>query len=187
MSHSWKGRNEVTRFRPVALTGITIWPWRAWVRTLLLLGTWLAACPAHADLEVGKAVPAFDSTLLDGTTLRSADLDGRPVLIVFWATWCPTCRKELPQLDQLYRRHKLAGFEILAVSIDAERLEVDEFWRDHDYGFPVAMRSDRHSAIFGVTKTPPRFFLIDRNGVLRFRHMGEIAIDKLDAQLRPLL
>jgi hypothetical protein len=76
---------------------------------------------------------------------------------------------------------------VLAVSIDAERLEVDEFLREHRYSFPVAMRSERHSALFGVTRTPPRFFLVDRQGVLRFKHLGEIPLDRLDAQIQPLL
>jgi thiol-disulfide isomerase/thioredoxin len=154
---------------------------------LLLLWVWLAAFPAHAEPDVGKALAPFDTLLLDGTMLKADELAGKAVLVVFWATWCPTCRKELPQLEQLYRRHKAKGFEILAVSIDAERLEVDEFWRDHRYTLPVAMRTDRHSAIFGATKTPPRFFLIDRQGTLRFKHQGEIAVDKLEVQLKPLL
>jgi len=160
---------------------------RGWTWALLWACVWLATASARAEVDVGKPVPAFDSLLLDGSTLKGGDLAGKPTLVVFWATWCPTCRKELPQLEQLYQRHKAAGFQILAVSIDAERLEVDEFWRDHPYTFPVTMRSDRHSAIFGPTKTPPRFFLIDRQGTLRFRHLGEIAIDRLEAQLRPLL
>lgn len=153
----------------------------------LALALGLFAQAVRADPEPGKPIPAFDSLLLDGRTLKGEQLAGKPLLVVFWATWCPVCRKELPQLEQIYRRHKGRGLEILAVSIDAERLEVDEFWRDHEYTFPVAMRTERHSAVFGITKTPPRFFLIDRQGVLRFKHLGEVAPDKLEAQLRPLL
>jgi thiol-disulfide isomerase/thioredoxin len=158
-----------------------------WFSLGLCLALAMIALAVRADAELGKPLPAFDSVLLDGTTLRGEQFAGRPLLVVFWATWCPLCRKELPHIEQLYQRHKARGFEVLAVSIDAERLEVDEFLRDHKYGFPVAMRSERHSHIFGVTKTPPRLFLVDRQGVLRFKHLGAVGPDKLEAQLLPLL
>lgn len=145
------------------------------------------ASPAHAEVQVEDAVPAFDTVLLDKTTLTASALKGKPVLVVFWATWCPICRKELPELQALYAKYRARGFVILALSIDAERIEVDEFWQDHDYDFPVAMRTPRHSEIFGVTRAPPRFFLIDRGGVLRFKHHGAVPIDKLEGQLKPLL
>lgn len=142
---------------------------------------------AAAEPEVGKPVPGFDSLLMDGSVLKAEQLAGRPLLVIFWATWCPICRKELPQIEKLHQRYKARGFEVLAVSIDAEREEVDEYLKDNKYGFLFTMRSERHTQIFGVTKTPPRLFLIDRQGVLRFRHLGELGMDKLEAQLKPLL
>lgn len=159
----------------------TKWP-RAFLAAAMLV-----AAAAHAEIKVGQPVPAFDTVLLDGKKFAAAELKDRPVLVVFWATWCPTCRKELPQLQKLYERHRGKGFEILALSIDAESIEVEEFWKDHDYRFPVAMRAPEHSAAFGVIKGPPTFFLIDRRGALRFTHRGTLGMDKLQAQLAPLL
>jgi peroxiredoxin len=157
-------------------------PWR-----LLYPLFFLLAGVAQAQPAVGDPIPAFDAQLLSGKTLSAKALAGRPVLVVFWATWCPVCRKELPELQKLYDRHKAAGFEIVALSIDAERIEVDEFWLDHRYTFPVAMRTPRHSEIFGVTRAPPRFFLIGRDGRLALRHFGAIGYEQLEAALKPLL
>ncbi|MBA3903270.1 MAG: alkyl hydroperoxide reductase [Rhodocyclaceae bacterium] len=157
-----------------------------WLK-LFLATAMLAAAAAHAEVRIGRPVPAFDTLLLDGKKLAAADLKGRPVLVVFWATWCPTCRKELPQLQKLYERHRGKGFEIVALSIDAESIEVEEFWKDHGYRFPVAMRTPEHSKVFGVIKGPPTFFLIDRQGALRFTHRGELGIGRLEAQVSPLL
>lgn len=154
---------------------------------LLLLLLFLVAGAVRADPAVGNNIPAFDTLLLGGSSLSGKALAGRPVLVVFWATWCPTCRKELPELQKLYAKHKAAGFEILALSIDAERLEVDEFWQDHRYTFPVAMRTARHSEIFGPTRAPPRFFLIGRDGRLALRHIGAISYEQLETALKPLL
>lgn len=174
-------------------------PIRSYILRLLLLLLMLAAggagaqtaataaTPALPQPSVGDRIPAFDTVLLDGRTVSGKSLAGRPVLVVIWATWCSICRKELPELQKLYEAHKGAGFELLALSIDVERLDVDEYWQDHPYTFPAAMRSPRHAEIFGPTRTPPRFFLIGRDGRLAFRHVGAIGYDRLEAALKPLL
>lgn len=153
-----------------------------------LVCLWFAlTAPVRAEPQVGDAVPGFDTVLLDGKTFSAADLKGKPVLVMFWATWCPICRKEMPGLQKLFAEYRARGFVILALSIDAERIEVEEFWKDYDYDFPVAMRVQRHNEIFGVTRATPRFFLIDRGGVLRFAHRGAVPMDTLEARLKPLL
>lgn len=157
------------------------------LRTLLLIVALACAGVAHAQVRVGEAVPAFDTRLLDGKTLPAQALKGKAVLVVFWATWCPTCRKELPELQALYEKHRDRGFEILALSIDADGFTVEEFWKDHDYRFPVAMRASPHGQVFGPIKAIPALYLIDRKGVLRFARIGGIGKDKLEAQLLPLL
>jgi thiol-disulfide isomerase/thioredoxin len=142
---------------------------------------------AAAQPALGDRIPAFDTELLDGRTLAARTLANRPVLVVVWASWCPTCRKELPELQKLYDKHKAAGFEILALSIDAGPIEAEDYWQEHRYTFPVAMRAPRHVEIFGGQRTPPRLFLIGRDGRLAFRHVGAIGYDKLEAALKPLL
>jgi peroxiredoxin len=154
---------------------------------LLFLFLCLAAGAAHAQPEVGDRIPAFDTELLDGRTLPAKALAKRPLLVVVWASWCPVCRKELPELQKLYDRHKAAGLEILALSIDAGSIEAEDFWQEHRYSFPVAMRSARHAEIFGASRTPPRLFLIGRDGRLAFRHVGAIGYAQLEAALKPLL
>jgi thiol-disulfide isomerase/thioredoxin len=167
------------------LNGVAAALARGWLPAILFAFAFAVA--ARAEPPLGSAIPAFDTQLLDGRTLAATELAGRPLLVVFWATWCPICQKEMPMLDALYRRYRARGLELLAVSIDAERLEVDEFWRDHRYAFPVAMRSARHSEIFGITRTPPRFFLVDRKGRLAFKHLGELGRARLQAQIERLL
>lgn len=156
-------------------------------RKILLIAALLFATAAQAQVGIGKAVPPFETRLLDGKVLPAQALQGKAVLVVFWATWCPTCRKELPELQALYEKHRGRGFEILALSIDADAFTVGEFWKDHDYAFPVAMRAPAHAEVFGPIKAIPAVYLIDRKGVLRFARIGGIGQDKLEAQLLPLL
>ncbi len=135
----------------------------------------------------GEAIPGFETMLLTGKTLSAADLRGKPVLVMFWATWCPLCRKEMPGIQALHERYRERGLQVLAISIDAERIEVDEFWKDHRYSFPVAMRTPRHSEVFGITRYPPRFFLIDRQGVLRYQKTGAVVMEQLADEIDALL
>lgn len=157
------------------------------LKKMLLIAALCFAAAAQAQLKTGQAVPPFDTRLLDGKPLAAQALKGKVVLVVFWATWCPTCRKELPELQALYEKHRDRGLEILALSIDADGFTVEEFWKDHDYRFPVAMRAPPHGQVFGPTKAIPALYLIDRQGVLRFARIGGIGKDKLEAQLLPLL
>lgn len=157
------------------------------LKKMLLVAALCFAAAAQAQVKVGQAVPSFDTRLLAGKTLGAEALKGKAVLVVFWATWCPTCRKELPELQALYEKHRGRGFEILALSIDADAFTVEEFWKDHDYAFLVAMRATAHAQVFGPIKAIPALHLIDRKGVLRFSHIGGIGKDKLEVQLLPLL
>lgn len=159
----------------------------ALLKTFLLVAALAISAAAQAQLKQGQTVPAFETRLLDGKALGAEALKGKAVLVVFWATWCPTCQKELPQLQALYEKHRDKGFEILALSIDADRFTVEEFWKDHDYRFPVAMRAPAHVQVFGPIKAIPALYLIDRRGVLRMTRVGGISQAQLEAQLLPLL
>ena len=159
----------------------------ALLKAFLLVAALAISAAAQAQLQQGQPVPAFETRLLDGKALGAEALKGKAVLVVFWATWCPTCQKELPQLQALYEKHRDKGFEILALSIDADRFTVEEFWKDHDYRFPVAMRAPAHVQVFGPIKAIPALYLIDRRGVLRMTRVGGISQAQLEAQLLPLL
>lgn len=157
------------------------------LRILLLIASLAFAGFVQAQVRVGETVPAFDTRLLDGKALSAQALKGKAVLVVFWATWCPACQKELPELQKLYDRHRARGFEILAVSVDADSFTVEEFWKDHEYTFPVAMNTPAHGKVFGPVKGTPTLYLIDKRGVLRMARLGRLGLERLEATLLPLL
>ena len=157
------------------------------LKRFLLIAALMLSAAAQAQVREGQPVPAFDTRLLDGKALSAPALKGKVVLVVFWATWCPTCQKELPELQALYEKHRDKGFEILGLSIDADSFTVEEFWKDHDYRFPVAMRAPAHGQVFGPIKAIPALYLIDRRGVLRMTRVGGMGKAQLEARLLPLL
>ncbi len=148
----------------------------------------LCAVVSHAGgLQLGRTAPKLDTELTDGRILFSRQLEGKVVLQYFWATWCPICRGELPQLQKLYEAYQPRGLEIIAQSLDDDPSAVLEFWRKGGYTFPVAMRSDETRAGFGPIKGTPTLFLIDRRGTVRLRRVGTLPDGALEAQIKALL
>ncbi|HUX23873.1 MAG TPA: TlpA disulfide reductase family protein [Burkholderiales bacterium] len=152
---------------------------------LLLFSTF--ALTAHADLQEGQAAPKLDATLIDGKVLTARQTEGKVVVQLFWATWCPICASELPEFQKLYDTYKPRDLEIIAVSLDRDPAEVNEFWRAHGYTFPVAMRSDTIRQGYGRIVGVPTLYIIDRKGIVRLKHLGHLTGDEIEAQIKALL
>jgi len=110
--------------------------------TLLAVAFALACGPSGDDAGpgqgTGEMAPEFELSRLEGGTLRLADLRGRTVLIDFWATWCPPCIVEIPELNAFQAEYRARGVEVLAVSIDTlEDAELQRWVEEHDMQYPV--------------------------------------------------
>lgn len=143
----------------------------------MFLGCMVAS--AQADIETttflkkGAEVPAFTVKMLDGTTLNSSDLAGKVVMVNFWATWCPPCRKEFARLQKdVVDRFKDEDFILLPISIDDDSDTVAEFMLRNGYTFPVAV--DTGKEIYGMFagKYVPRNFIIGKDGRIAFQTVG---------------
>lgn len=132
-----------------------------------------AAAAPEARPEVGYLAPDFALRDLEGRVVRLSDFHGRAVLLNFWATWCPPCRREMPSMEQAYREYRGRGLEILAVSIDTGGADaVQAFVQELNLTFPVLLDPDmavlRTYRLGGI----PGSFLIDRRGVVRAVEFG---------------
>jgi peroxiredoxin len=92
-------------------------------------------------------------------------LRGKVVLVNFWATWCPPCRKEMPDLDALYRRFESKGFVVLGIS-DEEAAKVEPFVHERKVSFPVLLDPGRKVNGMFVVEGIPKSFVYDRQGKL---------------------
>jgi len=135
-----------------------------------------ASAPAATRVEVGLPVPAYATVSLDGDSVSLAGQRGKVVLLNVWATWCHPCRDEIPELRAIHSRYRDRGLELIGVSVDTDGTDetIRTFMQDFQMTFPIWRDpEERISAQFLVVGVPATF-LIDREGVLRWRKTGPI-------------
>lgn len=141
----------------------------------------LVACAATGDdgaraPEIGQPAPDYRAVTLDGDSVSLGQSRGRVVLLNVWATWCHPCREEIPVLQALHERHASRGLELIGVSVDArgEEETIREFARDFRMTYPLWLDPDERVQSTFLAIGVPATFLIDRQGVLRWRHVGPV-------------
>jgi len=108
----------------------------------------------------------FTLTDLQGKTWTLKDLKGKIVLVNFWATWCPPCRKEMPDLDALYQRFRDRGFVILAISEDEETAKVAPYIAEHKISYPILLDPGAKVNDLFQVEGIPKSFVYNREGAL---------------------
>ncbi len=146
--------------------------------TVLVASALLAACkPADgAKATIGDPAPPYTTLALSGDSVRTTDLKGKVVLLNVWATWCAPCREEIPYLQSLYTKHRDQGFEIVGVSVDTRGQEenIKGFAKDFGMTYPIWLDPDERIQSLYLALGVPASYLIDREGILRWRRLGTV-------------
>jgi peroxiredoxin len=154
------------------------------------MALWLALAASAADSPT-VGVPAKDFALksLAGDNVRLSEHLGEVVVINFWASWCSSCRAEMPRLDKLYETYRSAGLALYGVSVDDDPDRAAEFVRSVGVDYPVLLDARKSVAPAYRLDELPMTVLIDRAGIVRHVHHDySPAIERAYvAQLRALL
>ena len=126
-------------------------------------------------LETPMPAPALRLQDLEGKTIDLAQYRGRVVLVNFWATWCPPCRKEFPSLGRVRKLFKPEEFEVLAVNVDEDRATALAFAGSP--GFPILLDTNSKATMTWPIKGLPTSFLVDTQGRLAYSLAGEQEFD----------
>ena len=157
-------------------------------RVVLLLALVGSHPLAAQRARVGDPAPDFALPALAGDTVHLAELRGHPVILNFWATWCPPCQVELPALVVAYGAHQGDGLRIVAVNGDDERVSVIRGFT-HRMGLPFPVLLDRRARVtsqYRVLGLPTTVF-VDSTGIVRAIHAGPISPAELAAELQLIL
>jgi len=144
---------------------------------------------AIARGEIGSQLPDFSVRDLHGHELSSADLQGKIVLVDFWATWCQPCKKEMPGYQKLLDNYGSRGLVVIGFKFDV-MMDTEnplQFARKIGVEYPLAVASEDIKQKFGGIPGLPTTMLYDRQGILRKKVIGFEYTENFDSALKSLL
>lgn len=147
---------------------------------------------AKQGLEIGKEAPDFELQALDGSKVKLSDLKGKKVILNFWATWCPPCKQEVPEMQAFYEKHKE---DVVILAVNATALErggtrvqenVKSFASEYGVTFPILFDSTSEvSDTYRVIVLPTSYF-VDTKGVIRQKSIGAMTEEYMEKTIRTL-
>lgn len=140
-----------------------------------VVATLLAGCGEESvRLVNGQPAPGFSLEQLNGERLSVPEsIKGKVVAIRFWADWCPFCKTEMQDIEPVYRQYRERGLVILAINVRQDRETAARFIRNLDISYDVLLDPEGEVARrYGVIGLPSTF-IVDRNGLLHTRILGE--------------
>jgi thiol-disulfide isomerase/thioredoxin len=143
------------------------------------------AALAGAPATIGKPAPPFSLTTFDKRKLKLADLQGKVVVINWWATWCGPCKAEMPMMSAFHRRHKEEGFEIFGVTTEDSVPPYMLKRVSAALSYPLALRFS--GVDYPILNGVPTSYVIDRRGILRYAKAGAFDQEDFDNVILPLL
>lgn len=132
--------------------------------------------------------PEFSLKSVDGKTVKLSDYKGKVVIIDFWATWCPPCRKGIPDLISIQNEFK-DKVVIIGISLDREKTikDVPGFVKNNGINYPVVYGDDKVVIDYGGIQSIPTSFVVDKNGTVVDMHVGLVSKDTFVNKIKELL
>lgn len=147
----------------------------------------IAFSPTRVLAQEVKA-PQFELKDVNGRTVRLRDYQGKVVLINFWATWCPPCRAEMPDLVRLQREYGKKGLQVIGITYPPEKLDrVRRFARSLKVNYPIILGTSQLKDRFSSDENLPLTIVIDRNGIVSDIIVGILLHEEFDEKIKPLL
>ena len=137
----------------------------------------------------GKKAPAFTLKTEDGRKVSLADYKGKAVLVNFWATWCVSCKLEMPWFVDLHKQYAAQGFEILGVNEDEakDRPEISKYTKKIGVNYPILIGNEAAAKAYGGIDVLPTSYYIGRDGKIVEEAAGLISRDEIEANIKKAL
>lgn len=155
------------------------------IRASILLAALLLFTPA---LTLSQNAPQLTIKDLKGRDVRLSDYKGKVVLVNFWATWCPPCLKEIPDLIKLQRDYGDRSLQVIGVTYPPQKLaEVRRFVRRAKVNYPVALGTEKTKLLFSSSEALPMTVVIGTDGRIRDIIEGILLPEEIEQKIKPLL
>jgi len=159
------------------------------ILSLVLFTLLLQACGSESGLassgkaELDKPAPDFTLQDLDGNTVRLSDFRGKVVFLNFWATWCPPCRMEMPDIEALHRKYRDRDVVVLGVDIQENANTVRAFIGEGGYTWTFALDTSGEVATIYQVRGIPASYFIDKKGIIRALSIGAMTGQTMEMKL----
>lgn len=143
-----------------------------------------------AEPVPGAPAPDFMLKTLDGNELNLSQFQGQPVMINFWASWCPPCRLEMPELVLAYEIHQPEGFTILAINLTIQDSipDVKAFVDEFNMTFPVLLdETGEVTMVLYRLRGLPTSVFIGRDGQIKRVHIGAMTAEQIEAFIAEII
>jgi peroxiredoxin len=178
-SHNW-----LSRYLWISLVVV------ASIATYLLLhpGTAVATSAPQPSLPVdaASAAPAFTLTDIKGKSVSLSDFKGKVVILDFWATWCPPCKREIPDFINLQKEYGARGLQVVGIALD-EPGKVQAFASQNGINYPVLLGTDDIAWKYGGIQGIPTTFVIDKTGKIAAKFEGYRPRDVFESEIKKRL
>ncbi|MDT5156212.1 MAG: hypothetical protein QOH51_569 [Acidobacteriota bacterium] len=157
------------------------------MKPILCLALVLTAATFVQAQTIQKA-PSLSLRDIRGHVVRLSDYKGKVVLLNFWATWCPPCRAEMPDLVKMQREYRSLGLQVIGITYPPETVRgVQRFTRQLRVNYPIALGTKETKSLFDESETLPLTIVIDREGNIRDRIEGILLPEEFEQKIKPLL
>ncbi len=138
-------------------------------------------------LDVGNLAPDFQLQTVDGQTIKLSTLRGKKVILNFWATWCPPCKLEVPEIEKFYTANKDKGIEVLAVDLTKTEKSLEDvpaFIKTYGITYPVLLDTKVEIADLYQAYSIPTTYILDSQGVIRRKVVGPMTYRSMTQMLK---
>ena len=148
----------------------------------------LMACFAAAPaLAQGKA-PNFALKTAEGRVVELSKLQGKVVVVNFWATWCGPCRAEMPGMVEVYGAYRGKGVEFVGISLDEGGWkDVIPFVKRMSLTYPIVLGDEAIVEAYGRVQSIPTTFIVDRKGNIAMKHIGYMSKEDFEKNIKAVL
>lgn len=147
----------------------------------------LAGCHNNAAVaKVGEAAPSWQEPTTTGSTLAAASLQGKPVYLNFFASWCPPCNAEAPDIIALQRQYAGRGLQVVGVDVLDSASKASSFVAAHHLDYPAVVDDGALRDAYNINGLPVHVF-IDRQGIVRKIVVGELSRAQMEADVKAIL